>query len=151
MPVPPRNVVVSPEATVPASSSVEVLVLATSRPVTFVAVMLLAMSSVPPLASTTPAPEIAPVIVPEPVMAFGWCGVADPPVAVNLPPDRPIDPAALLLMVPLVPVALTVPLPMVIEPPALLMLPLVAVFVRTPVPEMVIVPPVLLVKAPEWN
>ena len=52
-------------------------------------------------------------------------------------------------MVPLVPVALTVPLPILIEPPALLMLPLVAVLVRTPLPEIVIVPPLLLVKAPE--
>ena len=142
MPVPPRNVVASPEATVPASSSVEVLVLATSRPVTFAAVMLLVMSRIPPLASTTPAPESAPVIVPSPlIVAPELLTMPLPPLELRVPPERVIVPPELSVMVV---VELRVsPLAMVIA--AELVMPLLAVMLP---PVTAIVALLLLVTAP---
>ena len=85
-PVLPRKVIVFPDATVPSRLSVVVgLSLLILSPVTLLAVMLLVMSSVPPEASTVPAPESAPVSVPEPMIVP--LVLVRPPAAFSVPPS----------------------------------------------------------------
>ena len=99
---------------------------ATSRPVTPVAMMLVLMSSEPPFASTTPEPESAPVIVPVPlIVAPELLTMPVPPVELRVPPEMAIVPPELSVIVA---VELSVsPLAMVIA--AELVMPLLAVSV----------------------
>ena len=133
------KVTISPDATVPSISSVAAV--ATSRPVRWRRRCPVDVQR-PPFASTTPAPESAPVIVPEPlIVAARIVDDAAAAVELSVPPERAMVPPELSVMVV---VELSVsPLAMVIA--AELVRPLLAVMLP---PVTAIVALLLLVTAP---